>query len=75
MLMLEKFKSESHELFNRILEILTKTKYSRMDQVKFVEDRYGLLTNIFLLALFMALKLFLPALAIGLHNVFNNLIY
>ena len=46
-----------------------------MDQVKFVEDRYGLLTNIFLLALFMALKLFLPALAIGLHNVFNNLIY
>ena len=73
--MLEKFRSESHELFNRILEILTKIKYSRMDQVKFVEDRYALLTNIFLLALFMALKLFLPALAIGLHNVFNNLIY
>ena len=46
-----------------------------MDQAKFVEDRYGLLTNIFLLALFRALKLFLPALAIGLHNVFNNLIY
>ena len=73
--MLEKFRSGSHELSNRILEILTKTKYSRMDQAKFVEDRYGLLTNIFLLALFRALKLFLPALAIGLHNVFNNLIY